>query len=90
MQLVLDVLDEFHYTLLQSSISIGVDQKLNLGLTLKGRNPNVEKGRAVNLNINLEEDLPSLMTSMQITNQVSETIKRRIQEKIRQQSDSKK
>ena len=86
MQLVLDVLDDFHYTLLQSSVSIGVDQKLNLGLTLKGQNPNIEKGRAVNLNINLEEDLPSLITSMQITNQVSETIKRRVQEKIRQQS----
>jgi hypothetical protein len=90
MQLVLDVLDEFHYTLLESSVSIGEDQKLILGLTLKGQNPNVEKGRAVNLNINLEEDLPSLITSMQITNQVSETIKRRVQEKIRQQSNSKK
>jgi hypothetical protein len=90
MQLVLDVLDDFHYTLLQSSVSIGMDQKLNLGLTLKGQNPNVEKGRAINLNINLEEDLPSLMTSMQITNQVSETIKRRVQEKIRQQSNQKK
>ncbi len=90
MQLVLDVLDEFHYTLLESSVSIGEDQKLNLGLTLKGQNPNVENGRAVNLNINLEEDLPSLITSMQITNQVSETIKRRVQEKIRQQSNSKK
>lgn len=86
MQLVLDVLDDFHYTLLQSSVSIGANQKLNLGLTLKGKNPNIERGRAVNLNINLEEDLPSLITSMQITNQVSETIKRRVQEKIRQQS----
>ncbi|MGM0540870.1 MAG: intermembrane phospholipid transport protein YdbH family protein [Pseudomonadota bacterium] len=90
MQLVLDILDDFHYTLLQSRVDIGADQKLILGLTLKGQNPNVEKGRQVNLNINLEEDLPSLMTSMQITNQVSETIKRRVQEKLQQQSDSKK
>ncbi len=86
MQLVLDVLDDFHYTLLQSSVSIGEDKKLILGLKLNGRNPKVEKGRAVNLNINLEEDLPSLITSMQITNQVSETIKRRVQEKVQQQT----
>ncbi len=86
MQLVLDVLDDFHYTLLQSSVSVGADKKLILGLTLHGRNPNLEKGRAVNLNINLEEDLPSLITSMQITNQVSETIKRRVQEKIQRQA----
>lgn len=90
MQLVLGILDNFHYTLLQSRVDIGVDQKLILGLTLKGQNPNVEKGRAVNLNINLEEDLPSLITSMQITNQVSETIKRRVQEKFQRQTDSKK
>ena len=87
MQLVLDVLDDFHYTLLQSSVSIGADKKLILGLTLKGRNPSLEKGRAVNLNINLEEDLPSLITSMQMTNQVSETIKRRVQEKIQQKTN---
>lgn len=90
MQLVLDVLDDFHYTVLESRVSVGADKKLILGLTLKGQNPNLEKGRAVNLNINLEEDLPSLITSMQISNQVSETIKRRVQERFQQQAKPSK
>jgi len=82
MKVVLDVLEDFHYSLLESRVSISKDKKLLLSLTLQGNNPKFQAGRTVNLTIQLEEDLPALITSMQITNQVSETIKKRIKEKL--------
>ena len=85
MKLIMNVLEDFHYSLLNSNISYGDDNKLHLKLSLQGNNPAVENGRQVNFNIQLEEDLPALITSMQISNQVSETIKKRIQNKLQRQ-----
>ncbi|WP_263145948.1 YdbH domain-containing protein [Pseudomonas sp. RIT-PI-AD] len=86
MQLVADALDDFHYDRLSSALSYDERGKLLLGLTLQGRNPDVEKGRPINLNVNLEEDLPALLTSLQLTDRVSETIRQRVQERLRQRN----
>ena len=85
MKMVMNVLEDFHYSVLNTNISYGDDKKLHLKLSLQGNNPAVENGRQVNFNIQLEEDLPALITSMQISNQVSETIKNRIQNKLQHQ-----
>lgn len=84
MKLVFSVLEDFHYSVLDSNVTYGADKKLHLKLHLQGQNPSVENGRQVNFNIQLEEDLPALITTMQLSNQVSETIKKRIQEKLQQ------
>lgn len=82
MKLVFNVLEDFRYSVLSSNVTYGKNQKLLISLSLQGKNPTVENGRQVNFNINLEEDLPALITTMQLSNQVSETIKKRIQEKL--------
>ncbi|GAB6069983.1 hypothetical protein JCM30760_10800 [Thiomicrorhabdus hydrogeniphila] len=85
MKLVFSVLEDFHYSILDSKVTYDKNKTLHLTLQLQGKNPNVENGRQVNFNIQLEEDLPALITTMQLSNQVSETIKNRIQNKLQQQ-----
>jgi len=85
MKLVFSVLEDFHYSMLDSKVTYDKNKTLHLTLHLQGKNPNVENGRQVNFNIQLEEDLPALITTMQLSNQVSETIKNRIQDKLQQQ-----
>lgn len=82
MELALNLLEDFHYQVLDSRISLDENQKLLLNLRLQGNNPKVERGRQVNFNIQIEQDLPALITSMQISNQINETIQKRIQEKL--------
>jgi hypothetical protein len=84
MRLAVDALENFHYQLLQSSVSYTPDGQLLLGLRLQGRNPDVEKGRPINLSINLQEDIPALLTSLQLTDRVSEIIRQRVQQQLRQ------
>ncbi|WP_437880177.1 intermembrane phospholipid transport protein YdbH family protein [Pseudomonas sp. LRF_L74] len=86
MKLVSDALDDFHYEVLDSAVSYDQNGKLTLGLRLQGRNPDLEKGRPINLNVNLEEDVPALLTSLQLTDKVSETIRQRVQERLRQRN----
>lgn len=83
MRLVTEALDDFHYDLLASDVRYAADGKLDLGLKLHGRNPALEGGRPINFSINLEEDIPALLTSLQLSDRVSETIQRRVQERLR-------
>jgi hypothetical protein len=83
MRLVTEALDDFHYDLLASDVHYATDGTLNLGLKLHGQNPALEGGRPINFSINLEEDIPALLTSLQLSDRVSETIQRRVQERLR-------
>ncbi len=83
MRLVTEALDDFHYDLLASDVHYAADGKLDLGLRLQGRNPALEGGRPINFSINLEENIPALLTSLQLSDRVSETIQRRVQERLR-------
>ena len=84
MKLVLEALDNFHYSVLSSNVSYDTSGKLLLALQLQGKNPALEQGRAINLNINLEEDIPALITSLQLSSQISDVIKKRVQQKLQQ------
>ncbi|MBZ9613604.1 intermembrane phospholipid transport protein YdbH family protein [Rheinheimera maricola] len=89
MKVVLDALDDFHYSVLSSNVSYDTNGKLLLALQLQGRNPALEAGRPINLTINLEEDIPALITSLQLSSQISDKIKQRVQQKL-QQSGAKR
>lgn len=84
MKLVTDALEDFHYDLLGSSLDYDQSGTLRLGMRLQGRNPAIEQGRPIHFNINLEEDIPTLMASLQLTAKVSEIIQQRIQQRMRQ------
>ena len=74
------VLDDFHYRVLASDVAYDEQGVLLLGLRLEGSNPAFQQGRQVNLNIQLEEDIPALLTSLQLSGQVSDIIRKRIEQ----------
>lgn len=89
MKLVFDALEDFHFTVLNSELSYSHEGKLLLALQLNGFNPALQQGRAINLNINLEEDLPAMITSLQLTNKLNDTLTKRVQQYIQRQQAAK-
>lgn len=89
MKLVFDALEDFHFTLLNSEVSYHTDGQLQLALQIKGFNPALQQGRAINLNINLEEDLPAMIASLQLANKLNDTLTKRVQQYIQQQQAAK-
>ena len=49
-------------------------------------NPMLQQGRPVHFNINVEEDLPALLTSLQLFGQISDKVRQRIQQNIQRQN----
>lgn len=81
MAVVAQALQEFHYSRLESLVAYSEQGKLQLALKLEGFSPKVEQGRAINLNINLEEDIPALLRSLQLSGKVSDTIQEHVQQR---------
>lgn len=86
MKLLVEALNDFHYSVLSSGVSYDENGKLLLSVRLEGKNPKLEKGRPINLNVNLEEDLPALLASMQLSSKVTDIVKKRLQDTIQQNS----
>jgi hypothetical protein len=84
MELVVQALQNFHYSVLDSTIDYDSKGRLVLGLRLEGQNPEVRGGQPVVLNINLEEDIPALLTSLQLSGRVNEAVTERVRERLQQ------
>ncbi|WXL27456.1 YdbH domain-containing protein [Ectopseudomonas mendocina] len=82
MQLVTQSLEDFQFSTLSSQVNYDPQGKLNLGIRLEGQNQAIEKGRPIHFNINLQEDIPTLLASLQLSDKVSEVIKQRVQKRM--------
>jgi len=74
MDLVVRALQNFNYSVLNSTIDYDQEGTLNLGLRLEGSNPQVRDGYPIVVNINLQEDIPALLTTLQLSGRVNEAV----------------
>ena len=83
MELVSKALENFRYSALSSDIDYDENGTLMLGLHLQGSSPEVGDGRAVVLNINLEENIPALLTSLQLSGRVTDAVAERVKKLLK-------
>jgi len=70
--MLIKVLKDFHYQTLGMRSDYKPNGDLVLHVQLAGRNPGWQKGQPVNLNLNLQENIPALLRSLQLTNDIGE------------------
>lgn len=85
MKILTDIIKNFHYTKLDGTVDYA-DDVAKLGLHIQGSNLDVEDGKAVNLNVTLEENIAKLLTSLQLSDQISEPIRKRIEAHLKKES----
>ncbi|MDQ6976235.1 MAG: YdbH domain-containing protein [Mariprofundaceae bacterium] len=81
LKLAFQVLDHFNYHQLDADVNYYADGRLLLGLHIKGKNPAYDKGRPIEFNINVEENLLTLLKSLSMADEISDQIERRVQNK---------
>ena len=63
---VLDAMEDFQYTSLETGVILKAPDNLHLAIALKGSNPNVEQGQMLHLNLNLEQNIGPLIQAANI------------------------
>ncbi|MDY0069319.1 MAG: YdbH domain-containing protein [Porticoccaceae bacterium] len=79
LDMALRLLRNFHYDSLAARADFTTGGDLVLGLRLAGRNPDEFDGRAVNFNINVEENLFDLFKALRLTDEVINRLEKRLQ-----------
>ncbi len=72
-------LSDFHYTRMESSIDYDKEHVLKLGVKLYGHNPAVEKGRPINYNLNVSQNVADLLRSLRAADEVSRQLENKLQ-----------
>jgi hypothetical protein len=76
MKMVVDALSNFQYHKLEVTSDYKPDGNLALQVRLEGKNPDWQAGQPVNLNLNLEENIPALLRSLQLSSEITERVRK--------------
>lgn len=76
---LMQVLSNFQYDVLNITSDYSTTGDLTLRAELKGQNPDWQAGQPIHLNVNLEDNIPTLLRSLQMANELSKEITESIQ-----------
>ncbi len=79
MNLVLQALNNFHYDVLTMRANYDDTGKLLLATKLEGKNPDLQLGKRIHFNLNVEENIPALLKSLQVAKDIEGRIEKLIQ-----------
>lgn len=73
-----DALSNFHYQRLEADVTYRANGDLLLATRLEGRNPDLKGSPPIHLNLNVEQNVPSLMRSLRAGDDISDWLERRV------------
>ena len=76
LQLVNDALSNYQYQTMNTEVFYDEGGELLLSVQLEGHNPNMNNGQAINLNVNITNNIPSLLKSLQASRVIKDELKR--------------
>ena len=76
LQLVNDALANYQYQTMDTEVFYSEDGELLLNVQLHGSNPDMNNGQAINLNVNITDNIPSLLKSLQASRVITDELER--------------
>jgi hypothetical protein len=77
LQLVLNALSNFHYTVLQVETQYAEDGLLHLKVRLEGKNPDMKNSPPIHFNLTVQENIPALLKSLRLVRDIEESVQKR-------------
>ncbi len=78
LKITLDALKNYHYDELSADVDYNYQGDLTLAARLNGMNPDFNQGQKINLNINLEDNIPTLLKSLRVAQDISGMIDNKV------------
>ena len=79
MDLVNEALANYHYQIMNTYVYYNDNGDLRLEVQLQGNNPDLYNGQVVNLNVNIADNIPTLLRSLQAGRTISDALEKRLQ-----------
>lgn len=76
LRLVNEALANYQYQTMNTEVYYDADGELLLNVQLLGRNPDMNDGQAINLNVNISDNIPSLLRSLQASRVITDELER--------------
>lgn len=76
LQLVNDALSNYQYQTMNTEVFYSEEGELLLNVQLRGSNPDMNNGQAINLNLNITDNIPSLLKSLQASRVITDELER--------------
>lgn len=80
-QLLVTAMKDFSYKVLEVDVDYTPDGLLKMKVRLEGSNPELEGGRSVHLNVNVEDNILELLRSLRLASDISEKIGEQVQKR---------
>ncbi|MFT5210234.1 MAG: hypothetical protein ACI9CE_001959 [Flavobacterium sp.] len=80
--LVASAMSNFHYESLNIGLKYTPEGILFAKTSLKGSNPDYENGREIHFNLNLEENVSTLMKSLRLTQELADNLDKKVKERV--------
>ena len=74
--LVNDALSNYQYQTMNTEVFYDEGGELLLSVQLQGRNPDMNNGQEINLNVNITDNIPSLLKSLQASRVITDELER--------------
>ncbi|MDO9319985.1 MAG: YdbH domain-containing protein [Gammaproteobacteria bacterium] len=79
LDLVNQALSNYQYDSLEADVNYLPSGDLNLAVRLQGANPDMNQGQRINLNLNISDNIPSLLQSLQSGRSITDALERALQ-----------
>ena len=79
-----EALEDFHYDALSMGLEGDLVGDAVLRASVRGRNPSVEDGRPIHLNLRVETHLPSLLLGASASTRLPDVLERRLRDRVEQ------
>ncbi len=79
LDLVNQALSNYQYSLMETEVEYLPTGELELGIKLQGRNPDLNGGQRINLNLNISDNIPALLRSLQSGRSIADALERELQ-----------
>lgn len=73
-QLVNDALSNYQFTTMNTDVFYDENGDLRLAVQLRGINPDMNNGQAINLNVNITDNIPTLIRSLQASRVITDAL----------------
>ena len=77
--MIVAALSNFQYQVMNVSSDYKPKGDLSLQVHLEGKNPDWQKGQPLHLNLNLQENIPTLLRSLQLSDEINERVRKHYQ-----------